>query len=155
MSIDNIDIKKEYPIEVCTDIEKIVEFLFEIEPYLPDSLAKRVDFHEFAKKVVENGYTLAMIEDGKIISAIMFYCNDTENKTAYFTFCGTLPDFRKRGLSFALFREAEKVSYENGMRYVCADTNITNKRIIPLIKKLGFTMKSINGNRIGIEKELK
>lgn len=155
MSIDNTDIEKEYPIEVFTDIEKIVEFLYEIEPYLPDSLIARVDLHEFAKKIVEYGYTLAIVEDGKIISAIMFYCNDTESKIAYFTFCGTLPNYRKNGFAFRMCKEAEKVSFEHGMRTISLHSNITNKRVVPLLRKFGFKLNSIKGNRINVVKELK
>ena len=154
MSIDNTDIEKEYPIVVCKDIEKIVDFLWEIEPYLPESLAARVDFHEYAEKVVVNGYALAILEGEKIISLIMFYCNDITNKIAYFTFAGTSMDYRKKGLSLSLFNEAIKVSSEHGMRYVNARPYIVNKKILSLFRKLGFTMKSIHGKTIIVEKVL-
>ena len=139
--------------ELCDDYVLVYDFLCGIDDSLPAKLSERVDLPEFANKVLKNGRVIAVKNDGKIISASLFYCNDMETRSAFITMIGTLRPFRKSGVGADVIKACENYAKNAGMKYMRLETDIANNREIIFYLKNGYSIEYVE-KKIHMVKEL-
>lgn len=133
--------------------EKLVTFLERIDAQLPTPLSSRVELNAYADKVIAHGRVLAVEEKDKIVSALLFYCNDREHQNAYITLLGTLAGHEGKGLGRRLMREMESVARQEGMKRVCLDTEKSNSRALAFYSRCGYVIEYV-ADKIHMVKEL-
>ena len=84
----------------------------------------------------------ALLIDGQIAAFWLIGRNDlTERGTHYCISVGTLPDFRRRGLSEQIFATLHSKAQESGVRKFVLECITTNDRALAAYKKLGFVVR--------------
>ena len=119
-------------------LEKLNNFLNEIDSDFPIPLSEKVDLFEFSKKILSLGIVFAEFDGDTICGAILFYANDTETKTAYVSVLGVLKSHRKKGIAQRLLSECIKTLSEMDFKTVSLYTHKTNLGAIALYEKNGF-----------------
>ena len=142
------------PATVC-DIrkEKLIAFLEKIDAQLPTPLSSRVDLNTYADKVLTHGKVLAVEENNRIVSALLFYCNDRESRNAYITLLGTLAGHEGKGLGRKLMREMETVARQENMKRIFLDTEKGNSHAIAFYSRCGYLIDHV-ADKIHMVKEL-
>ncbi|MBE7053777.1 MAG: GNAT family N-acetyltransferase [Ruminococcaceae bacterium] len=119
-------------------LEKLNNFLNEIDNDFPIPLSEKVNLFEFSKKVLSLGIVLAEFDGDTICGAILFYANDKETKTSYVSVLGVLKSHRKKGIAKRLLSECIKTLKEMDFKTVSLYTHKTNFSAIALYEKNGF-----------------
>lgn len=138
----------------CNDRMKLCTFLRQIDQQLPTSLSDRVSLDVFSEKVLSFGQVLAIEEAGCIVSAALFYCNDSVTHKAYLTLLGTLTYSKGKGYARQVMLAMESYVKECGMKEIHLDTDITNTAAICFYSKLGYQVSEVN-DKVHMWKELK
>jgi len=98
---------------------------------------------EFWNKIIENGCPVLAAYDGdKMVSYVAI-----EHLTfgvAYLSWMGTLPDYRKKGITKALMSELEKWCKQNNIHKIELETQVTE--LLPYFEKLGFSLEGVRKN---------
>lgn len=133
--------------------EQVAAFLREIDTQLPTSLSSRVDLGQYTDKVMKYGRVLAVVDNGRILSAVLFYCNDSDGKNAYVTMLGTLRGFEGNGYGSFLMQKMEAAAKAAGMERVVLDTEPANGPAIALYCKCGYRIAEYR-DKVRMVKEL-
>ncbi len=126
---DHLNSKLSLP-DVCKEKDELTEFLREADLELPVSLSKRVDLRAYADKVLRCGKNVVIRENGKIVAAALFYCNDSETGQGYLTLLVTLGQHKRKGYASLLMDAAESMARNSGMKEFLLDTNKENAAAI-------------------------
>lgn len=98
---------------------------------------------EFWNRVIENGCPVIVALDGqRMISYVAI-----EHLTfgvAYLSWMGTLPNYRKKGVTRDLLKVLEKWCNENGIHKIELETQVTE--LLPYFEKLGFVLEGVRKN---------
>jgi GNAT superfamily N-acetyltransferase len=124
--------------------EQIIAFVEETQkdkPFLPAG----VDIPQYIGKLFTNAIIFPFIERGCIKGVIAFYCNDLENKRAFFSLLAVAADQRRRGVGYFLMETAFRFSKLNGCNIVEADVYKDNIESFKMCEKLGFTIGEDKG----------
>ena len=127
---------------LCDSTEKLLTFLRGIDPCMPTPLHEIVHLEEYAQKVLQFGHAAVVEEDGRIICAACFYCNDEQTGCAYLALLGTLPGYEGKGFASSCLALAEQISKEHGMRRLRLDAVPTNVRAVRFYEYHGYTIES-------------
>lgn len=135
--------KEKVKVIECSNPRKLLTHLKKIDRFLPTPLSARVSLKEFAEKVISKGNVLTIEEKDEIVSAILFYANDTAEKNAYITLLGTLPEYQGKGHGNILMNAMEEKAKLNGMKKVHLDTDIINTKAIAFYSKNGYKIDTV------------
>ena len=144
---------KKQVVQYC-DFNVVVDYLNKIEKDFPIPLSERVNIHEYAKKVLNKGVVLGIEYAGCLVSASLFYCNDTKHKIAYLTLLGTLCGYHGLGYAQDLLEATIEFCKKMKMDYLCLDVDIKNTKAISLYSKYGFMIEEF-GEKIRMNKKIK
>lgn len=136
------------------DVKLLKEFLLKIDSRLPVALSERVNLDAYAQKVCSVGRVIGIVEEDKLVAAILFYANDLKEKKAYLTLLGTLEGYEGRGYARELMEKAEESSKAIGMKSVHLDTERSNRKAIDFYERRGYLINSITENRVHMLKEI-
>ncbi len=145
--------KPKTEVVVCKEKEKLIRFLERIDEQLVTSLSARVEFTDFAEKVLNKGNVFVIEKDGEITSAVLFYDNDLIKKSAYVTLLGTLPEAQGKRHASVLMHAMETKARINGMQKVYLDTDLSNTKAIAFYSKNGYMIESIS-EKVHMVKEI-
>ncbi len=137
----------------CKDLNKLFNYLTKIDKYMTTPLSLRINLKDFAEKVLIYGNVLTVEKNDEIVSALLFYANDTVEKNAYITLLGTLPEYRGEGHAKSLMSIMEEKASLNGMKKVHLDTDIINTKAIAFYSKMGYKVESVN-EKVHMVKEI-
>lgn len=124
--------------------EQITDFVEETQkekPFLPAG----VNIPDYIDKLFAKAVIIPFIERGCIKAVIAFYCNDLENKRAFFSLLAVAADQRRRGVGYFLMETAFRFSKLNGCNVVEADVYKDNIESYKMCEKLGFTIREDKG----------
>jgi len=133
--------------------EEIFSFVAETQrekPFLPAG----IDLPAYINKLFAHAIIIPFLERGCIKGVIAFYCNDLENKRAFFSMLAVAADQRRRGVGYFLMETAFRFSKLNGCNVVEADVYKDNIESFKMCEKLGFTIKADRGDFYVLRKEL-
>lgn len=100
-------------------------------------LNETINIEEYARKILEKGVVIAVVENDKIIAIWGFYCNDRINKRSYGTIAHITKDAQEKGYNFRdLLHACLMISVKEGMHDLYGET--TDPRVLILHKRLGF-----------------
>lgn len=138
----------------CNQHEKILHFLLDVDSLLPTPLSTRVNISTYTKKILSNGTALVIQDNGKIVSAVMFYDNNHVEDRAYITLIATLQSYEGRGYGSLLLNKACEIAKSNGMYSIELETENSNIHAIKFYQKNGFKIKKID-KKTHMEKDLR
>ena len=133
--------------------QAIIDFLLgvnEEQKFIPE----HVNVQQYFDKVFSSAIILPLIEEGKIMGALAFYCNDYINKRAYFTFLAISGTQRKKGLGSYLMKMGLQFVELNGFKTVEAEVYKNNVQSFKMCEKLGFVIKEDKGGFYIMKKDL-
>ncbi|WP_121356693.1 GNAT family N-acetyltransferase [Flavisolibacter nicotianae] len=133
--------------------EEIHAFIAETQkekPFLPAG----VDLASYLDKLFAHAVIIPFLEKGCIKGVIAFYCNDLENKRAFFSMLAVAADQRRRGVGYFLMETAFRFSKLNGCDTVEADVYKDNIESFKMCEKLGFAIKEDKGDFYVLQKLL-
>lgn len=145
---------------VCPNItfSQFKNFILLTERDFVPPLCSRVNVLEYYEKLHSCAQIIACIDGDSIVGLAAFYCNDTENQTAYVTFIAVLSAYRGKKIASNLLILASEISRAKGMRKMMIDTN--NEVACQCYLHNGFRitkkqwLQDYNLNRFFLEKEL-
>ncbi len=137
----------------CKDEAKILNFLQTIDSRLPVKLSSRTNLTNLVAKVLKFGHVLTIEENNEIVSAVFFYCNDTENNNAYITLLATLESYEGNGYANSVMNAMEKMVKNYGMKTIHLDTDKTNNYAISFYSRRNYLIHSIE-DKIHMVKEI-
>ena len=137
----------------CLNKETIIEFLKNIDKRLPIPVSEKVDFEQYAEKIINKGQVLAIMQNNKIVSAGFIYCNDNVSKRGYVSLFGTLYGYENSGYGKRILEEVDKVAKENGMNKMGLHTEKSNERAIRFYNRNGYQIVNME-QKIYMEKNL-
>ena len=127
---------------VCTDVEKVYDFLLRIDKTLPVPLSERVNLSKFAAKAVERSIVYAIEDQNRLVAAALFYYNFQNQTYAYLDLLATAPGYAGRGYARALMDAIENAARDAGMTEFHLHTNDTNQAAVALYTKRGYEVIS-------------
>ena len=127
---------------LCDNKEKLLKFLQGIDSRMPVPLHEIVDLDEYAEKVLRLGHAAVKEDNGHIICAACFYCNDEQSKSAYLSLLGTLHGYEGKGCASQCLALAEQVCKEHGMLRLRLDAVPTNTRAVRFYEYHGYVIDS-------------
>jgi len=139
--------------QLCHDVQQLYEFLLQLDPRMPTPLHEIVDIGEYAEKVLRLGHAAVIEQDGRIVCAACFYCNDTQTKSAYLSVLGTLSGHESKGYAAACLALAERVSAEHGMAFLRLDAVAANTRAVRFYHYHGYRTEHAD-QKLHLVKEL-
>lgn len=119
-------------------LEQIEEFLKETDKMFPVAISEKTDIRKYARKLYEHATICAEIKDGRIVSAVFGYTNDTSSKLGYVSAVATLPEARRNHYASQLIEEFLEVSKAVGLEAVHLYAKKENVAAVMMYKKLGF-----------------
>ncbi len=123
-----------------------VEALKKIGDYLPQPLRDVTDIGQYASKLKTNGEIFCAFENQKeIVGLVGLYANDLEEKKAFVSIIGILPEYQGKGLGRALMLKAITTAEQAGMTSVYLKVDKDNRRAQSLYKSLGFFLAQTSG----------
>ena len=140
-------------IKKCNDIEKLKKFLWKIDDRLPTPLSCRVEIDAYATKIISFGMVLCIEQENEIISAILFYANDFNQRKGYLSLLGTLENHEGKGYGRKLMTKVEHVAKEKGMKALYLHTEKNNEKALTLYKRIGYKIIDID-TKVYMKKEL-
>lgn len=103
--------------------DQLSDFLAEIDRDFKPALSSRISLEDYAHKLLSNALIFAYSDDsGKIIGAIILYCNDKTREHAYIPVVGVIPGFRGLGITKKLFEKVEEHLRANEFQYLSLET---------------------------------
>lgn len=104
-----------------------------------EPLAERIDFNEYSKKVLENGYVFVLQDSEKQIKGFVCgYANNLETKVAFESTFVVDKDLRGSGASKVLFEKQLTLCKSEGMREIIFTTNRKNIGAVKFYKKINI-----------------
>ena len=132
----------------------VSSFIKELDGLLPVPISQRTDIESYSRKIAEFGNVFAVINNKKIISAVLYYANDTVNYKAYITLIGTVPQSEGCGYGTCLLETAENAALMAGMRFMTLETDFSNNNAIAFYAKHGY-MVEFADQKLHMIKELR
>lgn len=132
-------IYKENSIDENLLLELIKSSDFEFNP----SLSSRVNLHDYAKKLHDNGSLFEAYIDGKLVALVAMYANDNVTKKAYITYVYCKKEYRKLGIANQLIKNAFEKLKENNFKSVSLEVTTDNIPAVNLYKKFGFEITNL------------
>lgn len=120
--------------------EPLVSFLSEISPDLPRPLIGRVDLAEYADKLLDKGYVVAMADGSELVGICGGYANDLIGKRSVVTIMGVRAAIRKGGEGTRLMNCFIGLALKHGMRTLELETHETNLGAIAFYERNGFSL---------------
>ncbi len=118
--------------------EQLLRFLQKVDNSFPVPLSKKVHLLEYADKLISLSDIYAEIKDGKILSAVIGYNKNVENKIAYISIVATVKEAQGKGLAKGLIKRFIEDCKNKGMVCVHLYTHTTNNIAIKMYRDMGF-----------------
>ena len=80
-------------------------------------------------------------ETGELVSYVLNSILEREEKTAYDILTGTIPDYRRMGLSKNIFKKVKSVLMQMGVKVYTTEVLKSNQGALELYLSIGFTIK--------------
>ena len=117
------------------DFKELEDFLTKTKDLLPVPLDKRVNIHEYVKKILTFGKVKVYKIDDNIVGAILGYMNDTIKEEAYISLLLIDNIYQSKGIGTSLIKSFEKQAVQNNMKIIKLYTHKDNDRAINFYKK--------------------
>ena len=117
----------------------VIGILQRLDDFFYPPLSSRVDLDAYSEKLLSVASIEYLLSENKEIAGLIaYYCNDTENKIAYITYIGLLPEYHGKGIAGKLLDTCiSRCMLRQMCRIiVCADE--MNEKVIGLYKSRGF-----------------
>ncbi len=122
------------------ELEKIAEFLYEVDKYFPIPLSEKRNLDELALKFFEKGTVCAEYDNfGKVVAMVAGYTDNVEGDKGYISVLATLPSARGKGFAQKVVKDFFGIARAKGLTAVHLYTHSSNIAAINLYKKIGFT----------------
>lgn len=128
------------------DFKELEDFLTKTKDLLPVPLDKRVNIHEYVKKILTFGKVKVYKIDDNIVGAILGYMNDTIKEEAYISLLLIDNIYQSKGIGTSLIKSFEKQAVQNNMKIIKLYTHKDNDRAINFYKKNGFYISDEKSN---------
>lgn len=127
--------------------KRLKEFLYTINHYFYIPLDNKVNFNDYATKVLSRGIVLYAECNKNIIGILLGYANDMIEKKAYISTFGILDNHKSQGIGRRLLLEFKRVAIHNGMKRLALYTHKTNQDALRFYKNNGFKEEIDPSNR--------
>ena len=104
-------------------IKEIVAFLNVVDEDFAPRLSERINFNDFALKVLEKSDLIVYRESTQIIGLVVLYCNDYQTQRAYISLVAVHPEYRGRGIAKRMMNSAIQKAQRAGMSILGIHTN--------------------------------
>lgn len=128
------------------DFQELEHFLNKTKELLPVSLDRRVNIHEYTKKILALGKAIVYKCDDYIVGAILGYMNDTIKEEAYISLLVIDNMHQGKGIGTKLIKNFEKHALQNNMKIIKLYTHKDNYRAIKFYKNNGFGISNEKSN---------
>lgn len=117
----------------------VIGILQRLDDYFHPPLSSRVDLDAYSEKLLSSSSIEYLLSEGKEIAGLIaYYCNDTENKIAYITYTGLLPEYHGKGMAGKLLDTCISRCVLQNMRMIIVCADEMNEKAIGLYKSRGF-----------------
>jgi len=131
-------------------------------------ITNETTYESFSEMLTERNYDTTIsigafdTETGKLVSYVLNSILERNEKTAYDILTGTLPNYRRQGISKTIFEKMKILLQQNEVKKYTTEVLKTNIGALELYLSVGFTIKNevVNviktpkGNREVIEYEI-
>lgn len=124
-----------------TDLDRLAlyDFLVKINGFYTPRISSRVELAEYSLKLLSNAKVFCALSDNhEYIGLLAVYVNSRNDRNAFISSIGVMPEYHGRGVSSSLMRKAIDVAVENNMRSILLEVSLLNPRAINFYKKHGF-----------------
>lgn len=133
-----------------TDIQKLIDYLKDVDQDFEVPLSSKVSLSEFARKTLSKGHAFMALEDNKFVALVTLYCNDKVSAKAFLSILSVKESHRGKGYARQLVNVVINISRLYGMKTVYVDS--VNPIAIALYKSVGFKAVEID-KAYGLRKE--
>ena len=138
MNVKNDSIAFTYHIrEIFADMEKS-KIIDGCDRTFKRGLYDRTDCNEIKQKIIDNAAFFAVYIGTDVCGYAAMYSNDFNNKIAYITMFGILPEYQKCGVGGKLMEECIKYARNNGMERIRLEVDNDNKSAITFYNHFSF-----------------
>lgn len=130
--------------ENLIDENLLFEFLKSSDLEFTPSLSSRINLHNYAKKLHDNGSLFEAYIDRELVALVVMYANDNITKNAYITYVYCKKEYRKLGIANQLIKNAFEKLKENNFKSVSLEVTTDNVPAINLYKKFGFKITNLS-----------
>lgn len=131
----------------AVSIERLFDFLIEIDGSFEPQLSTRVDLYNYAIKLVDKSKLYCFVNnENKIIACISVYCNNVKEKIAYIPIVGVLKAYRGQGLIKEMFKNVEKKLREDDFEFISLETWLESTALNLYIKN-GYYIENMVSDR--------
>jgi ribosomal protein S18 acetylase RimI-like enzyme len=115
------------------------------EDFIPP-LARRVDIHEYSRKIFDNAMTFEAWHDVELIGLVAAYFDDF--RRCYLTNVSVRADFTGRGIATALVRNC--IDYAKQRDVANIDLEVSDRSTLTILfyEKLGFEKAEMRGSSV-------
>ena len=121
--------------------EQLVDILNCFKPYLESLKNGVVCIEDIATKFFMYATIAVLYQNNKIIGFISFYCNNTDNRTAFISLIAVLPEYTKKGFGKKLMEEAFEYCKNKEMKYIRLEVKKNNINALTFYQKFGFKIE--------------
>lgn len=116
--------------------------------------SRQPSLEEYARKVMTFGEIVAVVVESQIVGAILFYCNDMENRVGYLALLAVEEEYENKGIGNCLVEESCRKCKRAEMR--CIGLYSDNPKAIAIYQKHGFEIMNCENqdNRLYLKKQL-
>ncbi len=145
-------------IEVVNKSNLTVDCLFKLlskldSAYIP-SISSLVDIEEYSNKLYTFADLLILKNNGLEIGICALYANNYENKIAYISSIGILPEYQGYGFGSKLVNAAFELVSQKGFLYVDLEVYKENIKAYKFYLKNGFELQIKNGKSLILRKSI-
>lgn len=142
-----------YDIDNNVSFEQLRDFVVRVDTLLPTSLSSRVNIDKYCEKILRFGRVSAIIIDNRVVSAALYYCNDSKTHDGYMTLLATLPEYSGKGLANLVINNMETTAANCGMKRMKTETDLINTKAIALYSKCGYLIDYVS-DKVHMVKEI-
>lgn len=124
------------------DINRMVNILIAIDSEYIFPTDNSQKLHQYAKKMIDNGYNFILSDGDSDIGVISLYANDFVTRTAYTSTIGVCPSHRKGPFGRTMAKFGIDFLKELGMKKVKAEVHKSNAIWLRYLQRLEFQIES-------------
>lgn len=123
-----------------TDVDEIYKTIQLFDSDIVPAMSERgLNLKEYAQRLFNFAIVYRLIYENQENGFVVFYANDTVNKTAYLAQIAVKPQVVNKGFGYMLLKVAMETSLEEGMKLMKLEVYKQNHTAIAFYKRQGFT----------------
>ena len=114
--------------------EELLDFIYKVDHLFEPQLSERVNIVDYTKKLYQEAFIYAVIDNEKIQAACAFYCTPSKFDFAFLSFVAS----SKKGLGGILIEEMISKCRMMGAKGIETQTWETNEKSLKMFKRHSF-----------------